>query len=223
MAVVLAAAPQPARAEAQADDDDTSILLEEPQFEDPTDVYALDNVSRTVPERGRVKCPDITLVRYRGDFVRYHKAVRVNVHFRARLREFEKIVRETSIEVYGRAPRRIRHLGSYSCRRIGGWPTYISEHGLGNALDIEGFEFARANRDQAARIPKRLRGGFTVTVERHWHAKRGIGKVHARFLRLLATRVVQRWDLFRVMLGPADSGHDDHFHFDCAPWRFVEI
>ena len=185
--------------------------------------YPHDEASRNIPARGRFKCPDIKLVRYRGDLIRYSSSLRINEAFRDRLRKFEKIVRDTAVEVYGRAPRRIKHLGSYYCRRIRTWPTFISEHGLGNAVDVAGFDFGPAPRKLRKTLPRGVRWGFRVRMDKHWNAKRGVGKIHARFLRLLAERVVARHDVFRVMLGPAEPGHNDHFHFDMAPWRIVNI
>ncbi len=185
--------------------------------------YPLDETSREVPRRGRVRCPKVKLVRYRGDIIRYSSSLHVFEGFRDRLRKFEKIVRAAAIEVYGRPPRRIKHLGSYYCRRIRAWPTYISEHGLGNALDVAGFDFGPAPRKLRRTLPRGVRWGFRVRLTRHWNAKRGVGKLHARFLRLIAKRVIARNDVFRVMLGPAEPGHDDHFHFDVSPWRIVNI
>jgi hypothetical protein len=185
--------------------------------------YGLDDVSREVAERGKVRCPKIEMVRYRGDTIRYHKPVRVYVGFRDKLREFEKVVEETAVEVYGRKPRRIRHIGTYNCRRIRSYPTYISEHGLGNAIDVEGFDFGPAPRATRKQTPRKLRRGFKVRVEKHWNAKKGVNATHAKFLKLLAERLVEREDIFRVLLRPAYPGHQDHFHFDVSPWRIVEI
>ena len=189
----------------------------------PQVAYGLDEVSRETPAKGRVRCPKVAMVRYRGDTIRYHKPVRVYVGFRDKLREFEKVVEQVAIEVYGRKPRRIRHLGTYNCRRIRRYPTFLSEHALGNAIDIEAFVFGRASRAGRAKAPRRLRRGFTVSVAKHWGATRGTAAIHARFLRLLAERLVEREDVFRVLLGPGYPGHDDHFHVDFSPWRIVEI
>jgi len=185
--------------------------------------YGLDEVSREVPAKGRVRCPKLDMVRYRGDTIRYHKPVRVYVEFRDKLREFEKVVEQVAVEVYGRKPRRIRHIGTYNCRRIRSYPTYMSEHGLGNAIDIEAFEFGRARGDERKGIPRKLRRSFKVSVDKHWGATKGVKAEHARFLRLLADRLIEREDIFRVLLGPGYPGHDDHFHFDHSPWRIVEI
>lgn len=178
--------------------------------------YALDELSRTVPTRGRLPCPT-GLVRYRGTHIRYHKPVRVHPAFVPVLARFEAIAVEVAVEHYGRAPRRLVHIGAYNCRRTRGYPDLLSEHALGNALDVEAFRFGRARR--GAELPdKAPRRAFSVSVERHWD---GAGR-HAAFLRALTERL-QKDDVFRVMLGPAYPGHDDHFHFDMAPYRLVSL
>lgn len=201
------------------------VAFTAPARADDVAAYPLDSVSRTVPPRGKLQCPDVEIVRYRGDVIRYHKPVRVYVGFAERLRRFEEVVRDVAIEVYGRAPRRIRHIGTYNCRRIRKWPTFLSEHALGNGIDIMGFDFGRARgRAERKRAPrKRLRRAFRVRVLRHWQAKRGVAKIHAEFLRRLTEKLVAREDIFRVLLGPAYPGHKNHFHFDCSPWRIVEL
>ena len=184
--------------------------------------YPLDHVSRKVAMTGRVQCPPVELVEYAGDVVPYHKKVRVYIEFVDHLRRFETIVRDTAIEVYGRAPTSIRHYGAYYCRRIRAWPYLISEHGLGNALDVGDFEFARLRRDSSESPPAKWRGKFSVSMSKHWNAT-GAGAVHRDFLRLLARRVIDSDKLFRVILGPADPKHRGHFHFDMAPFRIVNV
>lgn len=186
--------------------------------------YPLDDLPRQIEARGPVRCPKVEMVRYKGDVVRYHRPVRVYVGFRERLRRFEEVVREVAIEHYGRAPRRIVHIGTYNCRRIKAWPTFLSEHGIGNGIDVRGFDFAPA-RGQARRDAptRRLRRAFKVRLASHWGQRAGDAARHAAFLRALADRLVQRRDIFRVLLGPAEPGHKNHFHFDMAPWRLVNI
>jgi len=132
-------------------------------------------------------------------------------------------VQEVAIEVYGRAPVKIRHMGTYNCRRIRLYPTYVSEHGMGNAIDIAEFQFARARGEERTTAPRGTKRGFSVSVLKHWNKRRGVSAVHARFLRRLTDRLVARKDIFRVLLGPSYPGHKNHFHFDCSPWRIVEI
>ncbi len=190
--------------------------------------YPLDALPRTIAPKGKVRCPKVAKVRYRGDVIRYHSPVLVYVHFKARLRKFEEVVRQTAIDVYGRAPVKIRHIGTYNCRRISLWPTFLSEHGIANGIDVAGFDFGRlprkASKALKARTPKRLRRPFKVRMLKHWSARKGVAKSHhSRFLRLLAARLIQRRDIFRVLLGPAYPGHKNHFHFDVSPWRLVQI
>jgi len=194
-------------------------------YYDLGDVYALDTLPRTVPARGRFRCPEVELTSYRGSVLRYSSTLHVHPAFKERLRLFEEVVHDVAIEIYGRPPRRIAHKGSYNCRRIRRYPEMLSEHGLGNAIDIAGFDFGRAGKRErlAAGIPGRLRRGFTVRLEDHWNAKGKVGVVHRRFLRTLAQRLIERRDIFRVLLGPAWPGHDDHFHFDCSNYRLVSI
>lgn len=187
----------------------------------PQGKLALDDLERVVEEKGPIRCPKVELVHYAGDVVRYGSPVRVNAEFRDRLRLFEAVVRDAAVTVYGRSPRRIVHLGTFNCRRIRTWPTYLSEHGLGNAIDVAGFDFAPLPR--GTKLPVDLRRGFRVRLDPDWRGKEGAGAVHARFLREVAARLVERPDIFRVMLGPAYPGHHNHFHLDCAPWRIVDI
>lgn len=199
-----------------------AALLAEPTYAQQK--YPLDHLERVIPARGRVKCPAVDKVYYRGDHVRYHSRVYVNVHFRERLRRFEKVVAQVSEEIYGRKPRKIRHIGTYNCRRIKAWPEFLSEHGIANGIDVSGFVFGPAPRAVRKRLPRHVRRGFSITVLRHWTARRQRDEIHQRFLRTLVQRLVDKGDgVFRVLLGPGYPGHKNHFHFDMAPWQLVEF
>lgn len=192
-------------------------------FTEPLDTYDLDGVDRRVPARGALVCPERDLIRYGGETLKYDKPLRIVPAFRERLMLFEAVVAETAIEIYGRPPRTLQHLGSFACRRIRTYPEWLSEHAMGNAVDIAGFVFPPVRGQSAKTVPPALRGGFTVTVLQHWTAKRPRDEVHARFLRTLAERLVGRTDIFRVLLGPAYPGHKNHFHFDNGPYRLIEL
>jgi hypothetical protein len=187
--------------------------------------YGLDMVRRELRGTGEFRCPEIDLVVHRGETVRYSNLIRVYRGFRDRLVEFERVARDVGIEVYGRPPRRVAILGGYSCRRMRSHPHWLSEHALGNAIDVEGFDFDRLPKDAKlpAGLPAAFINGFEVRVIRHWSKKTGHAAVHARFLRLLAQRLIERDDVFRVLLGPGYPGHANHFHFDMAPFRLVQI
>lgn len=186
--------------------------------------YPLDGMSRTISPRGRMSCPKLEMTRHRGTHVRYHKPVFIYRGFQEKLEAFEAIVAEVAKDTYGRAPRRIAHLGTYNCRRIRRIPDLLSEHALGNAIDVEGFDFGPASgKVERMDAPhRRLRRGFKVRVDSHWDATRGVNALHATFLRALTERLLKE-DVFRVMLGPAYPGHQDHFHFDLAPYRLIAL
>jgi hypothetical protein len=191
------------------------------------DAYELDSVPRRLENpRARVECEREGLVEHRGTTVRYHGPVVVNAAFRERLERFEMVLADVARETYGRPPRRIRHLGAYSCRRSRTRSHMVSEHALGNALDVLGFDFGPATKSEPLPegLPKHLRGPFEVRVRRHWQATTTPTAVlHARFLDELTERLAGRHDIFRSMFGPGHPGHADHFHFDMAPWRWVDL
>jgi hypothetical protein len=186
--------------------------------------YPLDELPRTLGERDALPCESgrQALVRYSGESLRYQKPVQIHPAFRAQLVAFEQIVSTLARQHYGRAPKQIVHLGGYSCRRMRRYPTWVSEHALGNAIDVAGFDFAPAKKGELATTAPALRKGFQVRLEKHWNGK-GAHEPHSRFLRALAQAVIDRPDVFHVILGPAWPGHHNHFHLDHAPYRVVEV
>jgi len=189
-----------------------------------TPPYPLDELSRETSPRGRIKCPKIPLVTYPGEHIKYHKPVRIHPAFKERLVRFELLVREVALEIYGRAPYKIKHLGTYNCRRIGGYPNLLSEHSFGNGIDIASFSFPRLKRGQKlpAGVPKSLRRSFRVDMLKHWKAARKDKGLHQRFLHTLGRRLIAS-QIFRVLLGPSFPGHKNHFHLDCAPYKLISI
>jgi hypothetical protein len=179
--------------------------------------YPLDGERRTFG-RGASACPEVQLVEYAGDILPYHKPVQVNPFFRERLVLFEDIVARVAIKHYGRPPLKIRHFGAHVCRKIDKRRAQMSEHGLGNALDVGGFIFGP---DPAQSGP--LSEPFTVMLKDHWDGGDGVLDAHARFLRDLAREIALRPDVFRGMIGPHAPGHDDHFHLDMAPSRYMRF
>jgi hypothetical protein len=190
------------------------------------DPYELDEMDRFVDNAApRLECSQEGLVNYSGTAVRYYGPVRVREPFRERLTRFEEVVAEVALEIYGRPPRRIRHFGAFSCRMSRNRSRRLSEHALGNAIDIVGFDFGPASKSEPlqADLPRQLKSQFQVRVARHWNAENGVNATHARFLRQLAERLVERRDIFRILIGPSHRGHGDHLHFDMSPWRYVHL
>jgi hypothetical protein len=187
--------------------------------------YPLDSLPREAPGGDDLGCPKIPVASYRGDVLRYRPEVWVNGSFRPRLTAFERVVRDVGVEVYGRAPERIVQLGGYGCRRMREHAGWLSEHALGNAIDVAGFDFGHlpAGAVLPPGLPPAFANGFEVRVLSHWGKHAGHAAVHARFLRTLVTRLAARDDVFRVLLGPGYPGHKNHFHFDMSTFRLVQI
>lgn len=187
--------------------------------------YPLDDIPRTVPEEGDLACPQVALLSYRGDILRYRPEVWIYPGLRPRLAAFERAARDAGVEVYGRPPARVIDLGAYGCRRMREHKGYLSEHALGNAVDIAGFDFGHLPR--GAKLPagldKAFENGFEVRVLGHWGKKSGHKAVHARFLRRVIERLAAEKDTFRVILGPGYPGHNNHFHLDMAPLRLIQV
>lgn len=212
--VLVVAVGVAARAEAQLD---LGWL-----FRNPGPAYALDDIARRGQDTSI--CAPRAMVPYRGSAIRYSGPVRVHPSFLERLPEFERVAIEVATEIYGRPPHRVLQVGAYNCRAVRGNRGRLSEHALGNALDVRGFEFRALPRRASApeALPRRLRRGFTVTLDRHWEADDEAGAVHQRFLRALIDRLA-REDVFRVIYGPAHPGHRNHFHFDMSPFRWIHV
>jgi hypothetical protein len=193
---------------------------------DPIEVgdYALDGRPRELERGQTAPCFPEGLVSYSGELVPYDKPAQVHRAFRSHLRQFEQLLKSTAQEFYGRAPARILHMGSYRCRENERARRLLSEHALGNAIDIAGFAFdAVAARDLPRGTPEPLKRAFSVRVDRHWKGGDAIADLHRNFLRTLAERVIAQPDMFRVVLGPAYPRHQNHFHFDNAPYRLVQV
>jgi len=180
--------------------------------------YALDAMVREVSTKGKIRCPKVPMIRYKGSILSYQKSFYVYEEFVPHLKKFEEIVRDSALQFYGRAPKRIRHLGVFNCRRVRKYPSLLSEHGIGNAIDVAGFDFGASKKHEKSSI----RSAFTIRLEKHWSSKTKRGKIHGAFLRALIKRIIAA-DIFRVILGPAYPGHKNHFHFDMAPYRLIDV
>jgi hypothetical protein len=198
------------------------------------DWYPLDDIGRSVNPNDAgdagLSCPEVTLETFDGDAVRFSPAVRVVAPFAERLRRFETTVIDVAQRHYGRPPRAIVNDGAYLCRPVRHRSYRLSEHALGNAIDVVGFDFDPVERkprpdagldagtDAGVALPPELRGKFRVRIEKHWRAQTGqAAMLHARFLEDLTRELGDR-EIFRSVLGPSHPTHRTHFHLDMAPW-----
>lgn len=185
--------------------------------------YPLDVVPRALSD-GELACPSVEERPFAGQALRFVPPARVIQPFRQRLLELESIIREVALRVYARVPSKILVAASYGCRSVNGQNRRLSEHALGNAIDVRGFAFPPAALplgDDA--LPVALQGAFEVDVAEHWRATGDAAtRRHARFLRELTDELVSR-HTFRTLLGPAHPDHSDHFHFDMARDAYVDL
>jgi hypothetical protein len=178
--------------------------------------YALDGLQRKVAVG---HCPEVSLREFSGQSLSFLPPARVAAAFRSHLVQFEDVVRKVALHIYGRAPSAVLVAASYDCRSVRGKQRRLSEHALGNAIDITGFRFPPVPGSWL----HAAQDGFDVRVEQHWHAHWGWAeRRHARFLEELTRSLIES-DVFRTLLGPAHPDHKDHFHFDMAPGRFVDL
>lgn len=108
-------------------------------------------------------------------------------------------VQPAAHDLLGAAVVRVEHLGTFSCRRIGGgnagrW----SEHATGNAIDIAAFV---------------LEDGRRISVLRDWRSESEAGEgEEAAFLRAVRDAAC---GVFGTVLSPDyNAAHADHFHLD---------
>jgi len=183
--------------------------------------YPLDYEPRHLEDGEKVACTPDQMVRHRSKALRY--TVTAHPEFVARLERFEAFVIDLATEHYGRAPKRLIHRGVYACRTLRSRSSRISEHALGNAIDVQGFDFGPLPRraEAPAELPKSLRRGFSIRVLKHWTPKRERDAYHAEFLHRLVEELRVRPDIFRGIVGPPRPRHADHLHLDAAPWRYA--
>lgn len=191
------------------------------------DPYVMDDYDRTVTPDETVVCPELPLATFDGDAVRFSPAVQVVPPFAERLRRFESMVVTVSQRFYGRAPVRIVNAGGYLCRPVRHRPTRLSEHALGNAIDVVGFHFGPLPTSASAsaeirELPPSLRAAFSISIESAWNEAGDTPAIHRDFLEAL-TFALQEEDVFRTMLGPGHPTHRTHFHFDMAPQSYVHL
>lgn len=183
--------------------------------------YGLDAEPRHLEEHAKVECAFDQMVRHRSKALRY--AVIAHPDFVVRLERFERFVIALATEHYGRAPRRLIHRGVFACRTLRSRSERISEHALGNALDLQGFDFGALPRTAKAPedLPRAMRRGFSLRVLKHWSPRRERDAYHARFLHRLVEELREHPEIFRGIVGPPRPRHFDHLHLDAAPWRYA--
>lgn len=152
-----------------------------------------------VDDRRQGQCGMDTAVRVRAGQAGLNRPVDLSCSMAYALDTYKtNVIQPLALRYFGQPVVRLHHYGGYVCRGRSGNPMRISEHALGRAIDIGGFELA---------------DGTMINVERHW---RNAGNM-SRFLQEAARHGCNH---FSVVLGPNhDRAHADHLHFDIGRWR----
>lgn len=139
--------------------------------------------------------------------VGYSPPLRVDCSLALRLAEIEAILHEEAERAFEQNVIRVGTRGSYNCRgvvgRLRGWSGGISEHGLGNAVDVAHVDLASGKR---------------VSVLAHYPDG---SKAEGKMLRAVVRRIWEEADM--RALGPEfDRAHRDHLHVDAGSrwWRW---
>lgn len=106
--------------------------------------------------------------------------------------------------LFGHGVKKIWNAGSYDCRgeRSDNHPERLSQHALGKAIDITGFE---------------IDDGTVISVLHDWSSKGTKGQ----YLRAVAKGAC---DHFNVVLTPNHNAfHRDHIHMDIGPYKLCGL
>ena len=144
-------------------------------------------------------------VRVHREALAWNRPALMSCPLAATLWDFEtKVVRPAARRDLGRDVVGMSNLGAYACRdeRSNDHPERLSQHALGQAIDISGFTLA---------------GGESVTMLRDWE---GDG-AKARFLHDVARGACR---YFSVVIAPDHNVfHRDHMHVDIGPYRLCGL
>jgi hypothetical protein len=142
-------------------------------------------------------------VRVQQSAIAWNRPAEMSCTLASRLDSFERdAIQPAAQRYFGRPVVLIHHLGAYSCRGENGGHRRLSQHALGNAIDIGSFE---------------LGDGTRIDVDSDWRAR----GPRRDFLRDIAKRACA---YFNVVLTPAsDALHHNHFHLDVGPYRLCSV
>jgi hypothetical protein len=216
-APVIAPPPLPVRrpgAYANLDPDDDYVLGPPDPYADCETELAQSGVkfhAASIPvhvaPKAKFSCGAPQVVAYiRGPgSIAYNAAPIVTCTMALALASFERILQKEAIAIFGSPVARIEQLGTYNCRVMSAYPTWVSEHSYANAIDIGSFT---------------LKNGKTVEVLRDFDVGDAPPtKPAAAFLRVVSRRANDE-DVFSHVLTPFfDRNHRNHFHLDLSRYR----
>jgi hypothetical protein len=155
---------------------------------------------RAAPDGKGCGIPHGVMVTRGPSGVTYSPPLVVDCSLAATLPAVEAIVQDEAQRHLGAPIVRIGDLGTYSCRSVRGWAQRLSQHAMGNAMDLATFQ------------PRR---GRMVTVARDYVRQGDTPeKPEQRFLRAVYERLWSEAGLTRVLGPDWDRSHRDHLHLD---------
>ena len=189
--------------------------------------YELDAIDRSASANQGNPCHPERLAVYRGTWLRLAPPSAVAAAFAARLERFEVALAQMGHQIYGRGPSQLEHVGTYACRAVEQRTTRLSEHALGNAIDVTALRFPALSAEQSrtSTLPPELRRSFTVSILRDYlppARSTAVSERHQQFFALLRGELREH-ELFRGVIGPPDPDHRTHLHLDMAPWPYERL
>lgn len=145
-------------------------------------------------------CGVLWAVRVNGSATQWNRPLLMSCQLAGRINDFETMaVQPLAQSLLNQPVRKMFNAGSYDCRGVrGNHSERLSQHALGRAIDLTGFELA---------------DGTVVSVRRDWPGK----GPKAVFLRQLAKAAC---GIFNVVITPDGNAlHRDHFHLDIGPYK----
>lgn len=143
-------------------------------------------------------------IRVKKDATDWSRATLMSCGLEAKLYDFEtKVLNPVAQKYFQKSVRRILNAGAYNCRNERSeHADRLSQHALGKAIDITGFE---------------LDDGTSISVLRDW---RGKGS-RSDFLQEVAKSACGQ---FQVVLTPNQNAlHRDHIHLDIGPYKLCGV
>lgn len=149
-------------------------------------------------EPGKDGCTLDNGVRLISTTVQLVRPVELTCPMAVQLVRFEReVLVPEALRVFNSPLGQINHAGGFTCKRMTGNGSRLSEHGHGRAIDLWGF---------------RLRDNTRISVADDYRARNRAGE----FLRSVQQAACR---YFGVVLGPnSDSAHAKSFHWDIGQW-----
>lgn len=154
-------------------------------------------------EPGKDGCTLENGVRLISTTVQLVRPVEMTCPMAVRLVQFEReVLAPEALRVFNSPLGQINHAGGFTCKRMTGNASRISEHGHGRAIDLWGF---------------RLRDNTRISVADDYRASSKAGQ----YLRTVQREACR---YFGVVLGPtSDAAHAKSLHWDISQWAKCSV